>query len=62
MDCVTVTNKHWLLLLQTKWGGGMQLFGFIGKGGVDFLGTEIYECQETRRCPIFRHLTVCVGI
>ena len=27
-------------------------------GGSVFLGTEITDCQEARRCPIFRHLTV----
>ena len=40
-----------------KWGG-VPISRFSGKGGCRFLGTEVYNCQEVGRCPVFRDLTV----
>ena len=60
----TLAIVHFFLTKQfpPKWGGrgggGGDFLGSAGRGGGDFLGTEIHNCQETRRCAIFRHLTV----
>ena len=39
-------------------GEGVLISRFSGKRGWQFLGTEVYNCQETARWPVFRHLTV----